>query len=161
MFQEAPIADPIELTGYIESHYHARHRKQLPELVRLAAKVEAAHAGHDSVPTGLSELLDRLNVAMESHMKKEELVIFPLIREGGMEGIELTIAVMRDDHDDHLTEMEQIRRITGGLSLPADACRTWVGLYVGLKRFVSELEEHLHLENDILFPIFEPGGSVN
>ncbi|MGD9538849.1 MAG: hemerythrin domain-containing protein [Gammaproteobacteria bacterium] len=156
MTNAVPIHDPAELTRYIETRYHARHRKELPELAELAAKVEAVHSGQDSVPAGLSDLLHRMIGEMEVHMKKEELILFPAIRKGGMPGIEQPIAVMRADHDDHTAELDEIRRITGGLSLPEGACGTWTMLYRGLGTFIADFEEHLRLENDVLFPQFEP-----
>lgn len=156
MTETAPIHNPAELTRYIETRYHARHREQLPELVALAAKVESVHAGAAGVPVGLADLLRRVQGELEMHMKKEEMILFPAIRNGGMPGIEHPIAVMRADHDDHAAEMAHIRRITGGLTLPEGACRTWTALYNGLNTFIADFEDHMRIENDVLFPQFEP-----
>lgn len=156
MAETAPIHDAAELTRYIETRYHARHRAQLPELTGLAAKVERVHAGADGVPAGLSDILARMTGDMEVHMKKEELILFPAIRAGGGPGIEHPIAVMRADHDDHGAELAEIRRLTGGLALPEGACRSWSALYDGLHEFIADLESHIRLENEILFPQFEP-----
>lgn len=152
----APIHDAAELTRYIETRYHARHRQQLPELAALAEKVEAVHAGGADVPAGLAAILRRMIGEMEVHMKKEELILFPAMRKGGIPGIEAPIAMMRADHDGHDAEIERIREITGDLSLPEDACRTWTALYQGLEAFIADFAEHIHLENDVLFPQFEP-----
>ena len=62
---------------------------------------------------------------------------------------------MRADHDDHATEVAEIRQLTGNLALPDGACRTWIALYAGLEEFIIDLEEHMRLENDVLFPVFE------
>ncbi|MFV0360336.1 hemerythrin domain-containing protein [Tropicimonas sp.] len=158
MNDTAPVDDAAELTRHIETRYHARHRAQLPVLAELAEKVETVHAGDANVPAGLSALLRQLTGDMEVHMKKEELILFPAIRKGGMPGIEAPIAVMRADHADHDVEVQQIRQMTGGPTLPDGACRTWTALYSGLEEFIADLEEHMRLENDILFPQFEPGG---
>ena len=88
-------------------------------------------------------------------MKKEELILFPAIRRGGMPGIENPIAAMRADHDDHQTEVAQIRALTGDLTLPPGACRTWTALYAGLAAFLDDLDAHIRLENEVLFPGFE------
>ena len=88
-------------------------------------------------------------------MKKEELILFPAIRRGGMPGIENPIAVMRADHDDHDREIAEIRRLTANLNLPQGACRTWSALYAELAEFIDELQEHIRLENEVLFPRFE------
>jgi regulator of cell morphogenesis and NO signaling len=156
MADAAPIHDAAELTRYIETRYHARHRQQLPPLAEMAEKVENVHFGDDDVPEGLSSVLRRMIGEMEVHMKKEELILFPAIRKGGGPGIENPIAVMRADHDDHATEVAEIRRLTAGLSLPQGACGTWTALYAGLDEFITDLEEHMRLENDVLFPQFEP-----
>ncbi|PWE31253.1 hypothetical protein DDZ14_13805 [Maritimibacter sp. 55A14] len=159
MTENVPIHDLAELTRFIETRYHAHHREQLPPLVDLAEKVETVHFGDKDVPEGLSDLLRRIIGEMEAHMKKEELILFPAIRIGGMPGIENPIAVMRADHDDHVQEVAEIRRLTHDLALPDGACRTWAVLYAGLAEFISDLEEHIRLENDVLFPQFETQGA--
>lgn len=159
MADTAPIHDPVALTRHIETRYHARCREQLPPLAEMAEKVESVHFGDEHVPDGLSAVLRRLIGEMEVHMKKEELILFPAIRRGGMPGIENPIAVMRADHDDHDHEIAEIRRLTHDLTLPEGACRTWTALYKGLAEFIADLAEHIRLENEVLFPQFEPGGA--
>lgn len=155
MAEDAPIHDAAELTRYIETRYHARHREQLPELAELSAKVEMVHAGAEGVPAGLAEVLSRLIGEMEVHMKKEELILFPAIRAGGHPGLEHPITAMRADHDNHETDLERIRAITGGPTLPEGACRSWTRLYAGVEEFIADLTEHIRLENEVLFPQFE------
>ena len=156
MTQSVPPNDPAEITTFIETRYHARHREQLPDLAALAARVEQVHADAPDVPAGLAALLQHLIGALEVHMKKEELILFPAIRRGGMPGIENPIAVMRADHDDHGAEVERIRALTADLTLPDGACRKWIALYQGLAEFINDLEAHVALENEVLFPQFEP-----
>lgn len=152
----APIDDPVALTRYIEARYHARHREQLQSLVALSEKVEVVHAQDARGPAGLADVLRQMTGNMEVHMKKEELILFPAIRAGGGPGIENPIAAMRADHDDHTVELAEICRITGGPSLPEDACRSWARLYADLAVFIDDLQEHIRLENHVLFPQFEP-----
>lgn len=155
MTQNLHTDDPAALTRHIESRFHARHREQLPALAALAEKVETVHFGDDHVPEVLADLLQRMIGALEVHMKKEELILFPAIRKGGGLGIGTPIAVMRADHDDHAYDVAEIRRLTGDLGMPDGACRSWAALYTGLGEFLSDLEEHIRLENDVLFPPFE------
>ena len=161
MTDAAPIHDAADLTSYIETRYHQRHREQLPPLAEMAEKVETVHFGDENVPDGLSDILRRMIGEMEVHMKKEELILFPAIRRGGMPGIENPIAVMRADHDDHDREMAEIRRLTHDLTLPEGACRTWTALYAGLTEFLADFADHIRLENEVLFPQFEPGGAAH
>lgn len=156
MTEAAPIHDTAALTRYIEVRYHARHRAQLPALVKLAEMVEDLHCDDNGVPKGLSDLLAGMVGEMEVHMKKEELILFPAIRKGGGPGLENPIAVMRADHDSHAHEIDQIRRLTHDMTTPAEACTSWATLYDGLEEFVDDLTEHIRLENDVLFPKFEP-----
>ena len=148
-------AEPTALTRHIEERYHARHREQLPQLVAMAERVEDVHFGDVGVPDGLSALLHEMLGELEAHMKKEELILFPAIRKGGMPGIETPIAVMRADHAGHDRELAEILRLTANLTLPDGACGTWTGLYRGLDEFTRDLAEHMRLENDVLFPQFE------
>jgi regulator of cell morphogenesis and NO signaling len=151
----APIDDAAALTLYIEKRYHQRHREQLPQLAEQAERIEMVHAGAENLPAGLSAILRRLIGEMEVHMKKEELILFPAIRAGGHPGLEHPIAEMRTDHDHHEADVERIRAITGGPSLPEGACRSWTRLYAGVEEFISDLNEHIRLENEVLFPQFE------
>ncbi len=155
MVDSPPLHDAAELTRYIERRYHARHREQLPPLAEMAERVEAVHSGDKNLPRGLSVLLRRMIGAMEVHMKKEELILFPAIRKGSAPGIENPIAVMRADHDDHDREVAEIRHLTRNLTLPERACGTWTRLYAGLGEFIDDLTEHMRLENEVLFPQFE------
>ena len=156
----APINDAAELTRYIETRYHQRHRAQLPQLAKLAERIETVHSGDDNVPAGLADIVRRMIGEMEVHMKKEELILFPAIRKGGMPGLENPIAVMRADHDNHDRDIAAIRRLTKGPTLPENACGSWSALYAGLEEFLSDLAEHMRLENDVLFPQFEPGAAA-
>jgi len=159
MTEIVPTQHPVELTRYIETRYHATHRAQLPDLAALALKVEHVHADVATAPRGLGAVLQSMIGELEVHMKKEELILFPAIRRGGMPGIENPIAAMRADHDDHQTEVTQILILTNDLTLPDDACRSWAALYGGLATFLADLDAHIRLENDVLFPQFEPAGT--
>lgn len=152
--------DPAALTRHIEERFHARHRQQLPALAAMAERVEDVHFGDEAVPEGLSALLRRMIGALEVHMKKEELILFPAIRRGGGPGVAAPIVVMRADHDDHDREIAEIRRLTRDLTLPEGACRTWAALYSGLGEFLTDLDAHIRLENEVLFPPFETGGRL-
>jgi len=155
MTTDAPVNDPAALTTFIETRFHQTHREHLPDLAALALKVERVHGDSPDAPHGLGALLERLIGELEVHMKKEELILFPAIRRGGMPGIENPIAVMRADHDDHSAEIARIRALTHDLTLPEGACRSWTALYDGLAGFIADLEAHVRLENDVLFPRFE------
>jgi regulator of cell morphogenesis and NO signaling len=149
----APLATG-DLIALIEKHYHATHRRELPELVRLARRVEAVHADHPMVPTGIAALLGRMATELSVHMQKEEQILLPLMRQGGHAMIGHPIAVMLAEHDDHGANLHELERIARGFAAPADACPTWRALYVGARKLTDDLMEHIALENNVLFPRF-------
>lgn len=155
MTSPAPRDDLAALTCFIETHFHERHRMEMPDLAAMAALVEQRHAKHPHAPHGLSALLPRMIGTMEVNMKKEERILFPAIRRGGLPGIEEPIADMRKEHDDLARDIAEIRRLTDNLALPAEAYRTWNALYTSLSEFPDALVEHIQFENDALFSSFE------
>ncbi len=144
-----------DLIDHILTRYHEVHRRELPELCALARQVEEVHAGHPAQPKGLANIVATIQGEMESHMQKEEQVLFPLMREGGHPMIVHPIAMMRHEHDEHAANLAAMTEITNGLTLPADACSKWRALYAGLAKLSADLEAHIRIENEILFPRFE------
>lgn len=144
----------VTLIDLIETRYHATHRRELPELVRLARRVEAVHKDHAAAPRGIAALLDRMSNELEVHMKKEELILFPMMRRGGQPMIAQPIAVMLAEHDDHGATLRELEALTNDFAVPDDACPTWRALYVGAKKLADDVMEHIHTENNVLFPRF-------
>ncbi|MGL1180974.1 hemerythrin domain-containing protein, partial [Vibrio parahaemolyticus] len=70
------------LIDHILTRYHARHREQLPELIRLARRVESVHGDRPECPRGLADHLETMQQELESHMQKEEMVLFPIYKRG-------------------------------------------------------------------------------
>jgi regulator of cell morphogenesis and NO signaling len=143
-----------DLITLIETRYHTTHRRELPELVRLARRVEAVHKANPAVPHGLAALLERMGSELEDHMRKEEEVLFPLMRRGGHPMIAQPIAIMLADHDDHGVHLRTLESLTNDFTVPTDACPTWRALYIGAKKLSDDLMEHIHTENNVLFPRF-------
>lgn len=144
------------LIDHILTRFHQMHREDLASLMPLADRVEHVHADDGDVPTGLADAIRTLAREMEDHMIKEEMILFPAMRAGGGPGLEQPIAVMRADHDDHVETTALIRRLTNNLTPPAHACGSWRSLYGGLAALLDDLATHIALENDVLFPRFEP-----
>lgn len=147
---------PAEMIDHILSRYHAVHREQLPELIRMARRVEAVHREHPDVPKGLADLLESIGTEMEEHMGKEEAILFPMLLAGVRGVVVHPIAVMRDEHTNHGEQLERLMALTTDVTPPAGACNTWRALYAGIAQFADDLVAHIHLENNQLFPQFEP-----
>jgi len=151
----APAETPA-LIQHILTRYHETHRRELPELIQLARKVEAVHDGHPQAPHGLAEHLRHVAGELEVHMKKEELILFPAMGRvaGGLDG---PITQMRHEHDGHGEQLRKLEEIVQGFALPDDACRSWRALYAGAAKLVDDVMEHIHLENNVLFSRFQLG----
>jgi regulator of cell morphogenesis and NO signaling len=152
---QAPDAQvPAALIDHILTRYHAVHREQLPELIRMARRVEAVHRDHPAVPVGLAALLENMEVELLEHMEKEEQVLFPAI-EGGASGLGGPIGAMRDEHTGHGALLERLAALTTDHTPPPGACNTWRALYAGTAQLTDDLISHIHLENNVLFPKVE------
>lgn len=143
-------AKPVkELIAYILERFHERHRRQLPELSRLARRVEHVHALDANCPTGLAQHLEEMYQELESHMMKEEQILFPMLA-GGIYPSG-PISVMEEEHLQHGDALETLDKLTNNITLPEDACNTWTALYLGLQELKEDLMQHIFLENEILF----------
>ncbi len=140
------------LIDHLLDRYHATHRRELPELIALARKVESVHAGHPLAPAGLADALVDLSAELETHMAKEELVLFPMMRAGGSPMIAHPIARMRHEHEEHGVRLRRLMAMTADDRMPADACRSWQALTAGVRKLVADVMDHVALENDLLFP---------
>ena len=152
---EAVRPEPSDaLIEHILKRYHETHRRELVELVRLARKVEAVHAAHPEVPRGLADELEGLHLDLDEHMRKEEMALFPMMLSGGHAMIGFPIEQMRQEHRHHGTRLVRLEEIGREFVAPDDACRSWCALYAGVARFVDDLRQHIHVENNVLFPRF-------
>ena len=145
-----PIGDLID---HILNKYHAGLYEELPRLEAMARKVERVHGGKD--PERLQRLLQvvlELKAELDSHMVKEEQILFPMIRADRGTGADAPIAVMMHEHDTAGNLLRQIRELTNDYTVPEEACNTWRALWLGLEALEADLHEHIHLENNILFP---------
>ncbi len=151
----APEVPTGELIDHIQTRYHDVHRRQIAELIELSHKVESAHVNHPKVPAGLAQTITQFRAELEALMKKQEMTHFPALQTKTPEQLALSIRAMRHDHDQFAFFLDQIDQLTDGCTLPKDACASWQALYTDVARFKADLIEHIHLENNVLFPRFE------
>ncbi len=152
--QEAPV-EAGALIDHILERYHAVHREQLPELIRMARRVEAVHREHPQVPTGLADHLEQMESELLDHMDKEEAILFPMLKAGGSQMARYPILAMRTEHTGHGEQLERLMALTNDATPPFGACNTWRALYAGIGQLQDDLINHIHLENNLLFPRFE------
>lgn len=144
-----PLAALVE---FIVSTYHWRLRRDLPDLIEMARRVERKHGDKPGCPHGLTAHLEEMHAAVLEHLQKEEQILFPMIVRGVGNRAAGPVQVMEMEHEHHRESLARLRELTADLRPPAAACTTWRALYVGLCQLEQELMEHIHLENNVLFP---------
>lgn len=141
-----------EVIDHILVAYHDKHRRDLPELIRLASRVEAVHRDHPECPHGLAAALKETLAELDMHMRKEEQILFPMIAKGMGSNAGGPISVMNHEHDEHGERLRRLEKLAHDFVLPPGACNTWRATYAGVRALVDDVMEHIHLENNVLFP---------
>ena len=154
-------SSPSALIDHILQRYHDVHRAQLPELIRMARRVEAVHRDNPDVPAGLADHLEAMEQELLSHMAKEEQVLFPMLKRGANPLVGQPIGMMRAEHVDHGEALDKLNALTNDATPPQGACNTWRALYAGIAQLGDDLINHIHLENNVLFPAFEAGAAMS
>lgn len=147
LWQTAPLSATVE---HVLQRYHQTHREQLATILPLAEKVSRVH--QDTFNQAVLPHLQHIQADLESHMMKEERVLFPLIQQGMGRNASMPVRMMMLEHEDHDAAIEQLLLLTDQLHVPEHACGSWQRLYAALAEFVQDLRDHIALENDILFP---------
>lgn len=149
------------LVNHLLERFHQVHRAQLPELIRMARRVEAVHRDHPQAPIGLADHLEQMESELLQHMAKEEQILFPMMLAGNNPFVSQPIGVMRREHSSHGAQLERLQQLAHGAEPPIGACNTWRALYAGITQFSDDLVQHIHLENNVLFPRFEAATSCD
>ena len=157
-----PLAEVI---AHIVNTHHAFVRNAIPRIQPLAARVVAKHGpNHPELPQ-IESLFEALAHELLSHLMKEEQILFPYIANmerasatgGGVPAscfgtVTRPIANMVAEHEDAGAILAQIRELSNGFAAPSGACPSYLNLYMSLEEFEADLHQHIHIENNILFP---------
>jgi len=146
------------LADYIVNTHHKYVLKTLPELMFYTGKIAKVHHHHAELQE-VASLFSQINDELIQHLKNEEEVLFPAIKrmlksknDSDKALILSEITRMGGEHEFAGGAMDKINEITGGYTLPGDACSTYEVTFAMLKQFEDDLHIHVHLENNILFP---------
>lgn len=152
------------ITHIIEKH-HAYTREELQRLEPLLAKVCKVHGQNHPELLQIQRLFGGLEQELTMHMMKEEQILFPYIvqmEEAVERGrpapvspfgtVQNPIRMMMMEHDSAGDALKQMRDLSGGFTAPADGCISYQTLYRALLDLEADLHQHIHLENNILFP---------
>jgi len=149
-WDEAPLKDLIE---FILFNFHRPLDEELPRIEAMAQKVLNVHREKaEAMLTDLFSTFQGLKAELEQHMAKEEQILFPMIVQGQGAMAGGPISVMEHEHESAGAALAHMRTITKDYEVPEGACNTWRALWHGLAALEEALHQHIHLENNILFP---------
>jgi regulator of cell morphogenesis and NO signaling len=175
---EAALAEPVkpaerelragslgELIAHIVQTHHTYVRREIPEIERLMDKVHSKHGVNHPELGKIRSVFHGLGQELSMHLMKEESVLFPYIER--MEEAVLQhepilpppfgtvgnpVRMMEQEHDSAGGALKTMREVSQDYNPPADACTSFRALYTALKNFEQDLHQHIHLENNVLFP---------
>ncbi|NLL82896.1 MAG: iron-sulfur cluster repair di-iron protein [Lentisphaerae bacterium] len=159
-------ATVTELAQHILDTHHVFTKAQLPRVNDLLSRIQRAHGeSHGAELTKIRQVFDLLRDELDSHLEKEEQILFPAILaiDGFIAGrngrpaihcgkIAYPIQQMEHEHDNAGDCLKQLRILTNDYQAPPDTCPTYVATFEALAELEADLHEHIHLENNILFP---------
>lgn len=154
VFTDAPLG---ALLDHIVSRYHGALREDLPRLGRMADKVAEVHGDRHPELHDLARVYRELRSELEPHLATEEERVFPSVRrlaESGSAAGDVAGALhaLEEEHERVGAALASLRSLSRGFVVPHDGCTTYQAFYDGLVRFEHEMHEHVHLENNVLFP---------
>lgn len=167
MVEKDWYAAPLgELVRHIVDEHHAYMKAALPRLRSLISAVLKAHAAqHGDMLRQVQAIFNDLDDEISSHLMKEEQVLFPYITALQMHvqgdspqpqacfgSARYPIQQMEHEHESAGQALAKLHEVTYDYALPADACPTFRAMYEELQRMEADLHQHIHLENNILFP---------
>lgn len=164
----APDFESYSLTRLIQHIVRTHHqtvRQELPRFAELSQRIAKKHGEKAPYFNAVARLIEQLRAEMFAHLEKEEQVLFPYIvrleeaAEHGLatpsacfRSVAQPISMMVREHDSAQGIVAQIRSLTNGFEPPSWACARNTAFHAGLSAFEKDLGQHVHLENDLLFP---------
>ena len=161
-WQQEPLAD---LIAHINATHHRFVRQETARLDPLFDKVCAAHGSNHPELLEMRDTFSDLAAELAMHLMKEENVLFPYIvrmEEAVIQKepvlpppfgrVQNPVSMMMHEHDSAGDALRSLRNASGGYTLPPEACASYQTLYKALAEFEADLHQHIHLENNILFP---------
>lgn len=163
--QEAVKGTLGELVDHIVEKHHVYVKQELPRLQQLLKKVVSVHGAAHPELGSIQQIFLGVSEELSSHMMKEEHILFPYIvalenavtigrptPRPAFGTIANPVHMMELEHDSAGSALKQISSLSSGYEPPAEACFSYRTLYAALKDFEADLHQHIHLENNILFP---------
>ncbi|MDT0688961.1 iron-sulfur cluster repair di-iron protein [Salegentibacter sp. F188] len=153
------------LTDHIINVHHSYVEENIPLLIQYAARVNKVHGHHYTELEEIQQLFSLVATELGGHLRKEELILFPFIKKmvkAKKEGSALPeahfgtvvnpIKMMEAEHEEAGELLRKISVLSNNYTPPQGACNTYRAFYAKLEEFEQDLHQHVHLENNILFP---------
>lgn len=147
------------LCDHIERAHHAYLRDELPRLDFMTRKVAAVHGDHEPRLVEIRRVFAGFAPELAEHMRDEEEQVFPRIRDletsrttAEARGLAGAIGELETEHEAAGAALARFRELTDGYTPPEWACNTFRALYDGLARLEHNMHQHVHKENNVLFP---------
>lgn len=137
----------------IENH-HKYLRDELPVISALLFKLIDVHGQNHPELFDVHSLFGALKLELESHLVKEERELFPQIKTGDLSTVKNVIDALEHEHDAAGDAIHKLAEITNHYTLPEDACYTYKLTYSKLEQLESDMYQHVHTENNVLFRRF-------
>lgn len=154
------VLSPAALVEHILGTHHAYLHEELPALRALADKVNGVHSSRHPELAEVVRLVHALADDLDPHLAKEEQILFPAIvgrssADGTANAGSLAppIRVMMTEHETVGALLGELRTTTRDYQVPADGCASYQGLYARLADLEADTFMHIHLENNVLFPL--------
>lgn len=151
-----------ELVGHILDTHHAYLWSELPRISEYVTKILRVHGEYHPELTQVHKLFHMVKMELEEHLVKEETIQYPAIFKylENKEAVDLEkavkiIAELEAEHTAAGDILKELRKVTKDYQLPDDVCRSYELTYMKLEEMESDIFQHIHLENNILFPRLE------
>jgi iron-sulfur cluster repair di-iron protein len=153
---EAPFD---ELVDHIVNVHHGYLYENLPKISELTTKILRVHGGNHSELSKVRKLFHTVKMELEAHLIEEETIQYPAIKEylRSNSEVDLDKAIniinqLQDEHTGAGDILKELRKVTNDYKAPSDGCNTYKLTYAKLEEMESDIFQHIHLENNILFP---------
>ncbi len=152
---------PAELCDHIEQVHHRYLREELPRLDFLTRKVAATHGAEEPRLLQVRQLFEIFNREITAHTQEEDETVFPAIRQwdaanaglgSAPETLQAALRKLESEHDRAGAALAQFKSLTDNYTPPEWACNSFRALYDGLASLEQDMHQHVHKENNVLFP---------
>lgn len=147
------------LIDHVVNTHHAYLHAEMPRISEFTTKILRVHGAHHPELATVHKLFNQLKLELEEHLIKEEVIEFPLVKEYFenpspelKQEVLGAIGQLAEEHEGAGALLKELRKVTSDYAVPEDGCNSYQLTYHKIEELESDLFQHVHLENNILFP---------